>query len=190
MKLTRLRLVPESGRKDGLGWFETFSLRVTSIIVPTLTMCGIPEPSHGTEGPCGPTYHASTDTYWIGRTLNKSPDAPRLARRRESLQGQGRRSGTRARSLSVWSIPPDPIDTKSLRELFYIVNVSFEEHMADPDEKELLDRGEFVELLCRLALLRYADPAEPDGLELPRALDLLIENHVGPYVDHLAPVRH
>jgi hypothetical protein len=58
--------------------------------------------------------------------------------------------------------------------------------MADPDEKELLDRGEFVELLCRLALLRYADPAEPDGLELPAALDSLIENHVGPYVDHLA----
>ena len=58
--------------------------------------------------------------------------------------------------------------------------------MADPDEKELLDRGEFVELLCRLALLRYADPHEPDGLELPAALDLLIENHIGPYVDHLA----
>ena len=43
-----------------------------------------------------------------------------------------------------------------------------------------------MELLCRLALLRYADPAEPDGLELPRALDSLIENHIGPYVDHLA----
>ena len=28
--------------------------------------------------------------------------------------------------------------------------------------------------------------SEPDGLELPRALDSLIEHHVGPYVDHLA----
>jgi len=103
----------------------------------------------------------------------------------KAYKGKVKKRNARKKSLGC-EHSSEPIDTKSLRELFYIVNVSFEEHMADPDEKELLDRGEFVELLCRLALLRYADPQEPDGLELPRALDLLIENHVGPYVDHLA----
>ena len=58
----------------------------------------------------------------------------------------------RARNLGV-EHSPDHHGAKKLRNCSTCHAACPEEHMADPDEKELLDRGEFVELLCRLALL-------------------------------------
>ncbi len=185
MKLTRLRLVPESDEKVALDGLRSHYVLLSALFQHL--RC-VEYPNHRTELEDHvdlPTMLAllTRTGLVVPSTRVQTPHvSPGGAK---AYKGKVKKRNARKKSLGA-EHSSEPIDTKSLRELFYIVNVSFEEHMADPDEKELLDRGEFVELLCRLALLRYADPAEPDGLELPAALDSLIENHIGPYVDHLA----
>ena len=158
MKLTRLRLVPETDEKVALDGLRQHYVLLASLFQHL--RC-VEYPNHRTE--LRDHVDLPTMLQLLTRTGLVVPSTrvqtPHVSPGgAKAYKGKVKKRNARKKSLGV-EHSSEPIDTKSLRELFYIVNVSFEEHMADPDEKELLDRGEFVELLCRLALLRYADPA-------------------------------
>ena len=205
MKLTKLRLVPEVDKAMALD-----GLRRHYVLLAALFQhlrC-VEYPNHRTElrdSVDWPTMLKLLLTTGLVVPTTRVQTPLVTAGGAKAYKGSSKKKRGARKSLGV-DHSSNPIDTKQLRELFYIVNVSFEEHMvrarrpppafpmpahrsltqAAPEEKELLDRGEFIELLCRLALLRYADPSEPDGLELAASLDLLVEHHIGPYVDHVA----
>ena len=147
MKLTRLRLVPESDEKVALDGLRQHYVLLASLFQHL--RC-VEYPNHRTEL----KDHVDLPTVLklltrtglvVPSTRVQTPHvSPGGAK---AYKGKVKKRNARKKSLGC-EHSSEPIDTKSLRELFYIVNVSFEEHMVR-GPRHLLDGVEVAHSLAR-----------------------------------------